>query len=278
VTPITEVLHDQLLELIAAAPHLHVLSRPSINLSEFRYFLSKEDTSWAQTIGTSPAEDVIEIAGRICYMSFGKSQSNKSNSEYISHLIAEEHESVLEHASWTFLLTGVSRAFSHQLVRHRVGFSFSQLSQQYHDEHKARFVIPEEIKSDENAKKHWLDLMNRIRREYEAISRDLNSEEINGYAAPRELRRSIRTAARSVLPNATETKIVFSANARALRHFLKIRGSVIGDIEMRRVCTLLYQSLYREAPSVVADFQTMMQEDGYPIVVQKKQKADKIVS
>src|SRR5258708_35857717 len=76
-------------------------------------------------------------------MSFGDKQSPRQNGDYIRNLIRQGHESVLEHVSWTFLLTNVSRAFTHQLVRHRVGFSFSQLSQQYHDESDASLVLPD---------------------------------------------------------------------------------------------------------------------------------------
>jgi thymidylate synthase (FAD) len=113
-------------------PKIYVLARPSFT-NEFDAFLQEEGQEWKGSTST-PAERLVEFAGRICYMAFGVRQSTKTNSEYIGNLIRQEHESVLEHVGWTFLLTNVSRAFTHQLVRHRVGFSFSQLSQQYHDE------------------------------------------------------------------------------------------------------------------------------------------------
>src|SRR5689334_13364185 len=116
------------------SPHVYLISSPRFKIAEFNRFLAAERLQWKRTPHSAPAEELVEVSGRICYLSFGALQSPRSNREYIQNLIDREHESVLEHASWTFLLTGVSRAFTHQLVRHRVGFSFSQLSQQYHDE------------------------------------------------------------------------------------------------------------------------------------------------
>lgn len=199
-------------------------------------------------------------------MSFGKTQSPKSNCEYIHNLIDQEHDSVLEHASWTFLLTGVSRAFTHQMVRHRVGFSFSQLSQQYHDETTAKFVIPEEVKADPKVMELWIRLIEELRQAYKAIAIDLGDGNLIRYDSSREARRSIRSAARSILPNATETKLVFSANGRALRHFLSLRGATAGDLEMRRVSALIYSRLNDEAPALLSDFEMSTHEDGYPLV------------
>ena len=83
----------------------------------------------------------------------------------------------------------------------------------------------------------------------------------------RESLRAIRSIARSVLPNATETKIVVTANARALRHFLRIRGSIAGDSEMRTIATELLRIVSRESPSLFHDFQIEQHIDGFPIVV-----------
>jgi len=178
------------------------------------------------------------------------------------------HESVLEHVSWTFLVTGVSRGFTHQLVRHRVGFSFSQLSQQYHDETEAQFVEPLAIALSDKARKVWKRAINDSKKAYDEILKSL--AEVKQSVAPvddkRELMRALRSAARSVLPNATETKIVMTANARALRYFLRIRGSIPGDEEMRRVAAALLREVRPEAPSIFFDFEMGSLDDGSPIV------------
>jgi thymidylate synthase (FAD) len=240
-----------------------------LDQEELDRFLEQEGTEWKRTPGTTGAEEIIEFAGRICYMSFGNKQSPKLNREYVQNLIQQEHDSVLEHASWTFLLTGVSRAFTHQMVRHRVGFSFSQLSQQYHDETAAKFVIPEEIKMTPKARDLWLGLIDELRKGYQSISNDLEKENLRSQTTPKESRRSIRSAARSILPNATETKLVFSANGRALRHFLNVRGTILGDLEMRRVSALIYSRLMNEAPALLSGFEMNSHEDGYPLIRRK---------
>ena len=169
------------------------------------------------------------------------------------------------------LVNGGFRAFSHQFVRHRAGFSFSQLSQQYHDEVSASFVLPDEIEHDQHLKDSWLKLMQELRRGYNSIQADLaKTADENTFVHIRRAQK--RHDARSdlrhapVLPNATETKIVFSANGRALRHFLRVRGSIAGDLEMRKICGLIYSRLVEEAPSLFLDYKLSLDSNGYPIV------------
>jgi thymidylate synthase (FAD) len=263
-TPSTRYASREFSRLISGEPRLSVLSRPSLDPGEIGRFLEEESLQWNRTAGSTAAEEIVEFAGRICYMSFGSRQSPKSNSEYIRALIRQEHDSVLEHASWTFLLTGVSRAFTHQMVRHRIGFSFSQLSQQYHDETTAKFVMPEEVRANPKMMDLWIRLIEQLKEGYQSISEGMKGGE--GRLSPRERLRSIRSAARSILPNATETKIVFSANGRALRHFLKMRGAIAGDLEMRRVSALIYLRLTEEAPTLLSGFQLITHDDGYPLI------------
>jgi len=240
-------------------PSLYVLAHPSFT-NEYDRFLASEELAWSNSKGTD-AERIIEFAGRICYMSFGPRQSDRNTREYIDNLIAQGHESVLEHASWTFLLTGVSRAFTHQLVRHRIGFSFSQLSQQYHDESDAAFVAPDGLDNHPEALKAWSEAVRQSRDAYRKILSKLLPKD-----SSKETTRAIRSAARSVLPNATETKIVVTANARAIRHFLLLRGDIEGDVEMRRVSALIYEMVKKDGPSLVADFHLTHQPDGTPAV------------
>jgi len=111
-------------------PRAFLLGRPQFDeayLDFLAYVLPPEQAFWTKKGVATPAEWLIEFAGRVCYMSFGSQQSAKTTGEYIQNLIRNGHESVLEHAVWSFALVGISRAFTHQLVRHRVGFAFSQL-------------------------------------------------------------------------------------------------------------------------------------------------------
>jgi thymidylate synthase (FAD) len=245
---------------------IYKISSPRFQVREFLDFLRGAGQDWNRTAGASEAEELVEAAGRICYMSFGAKQSPRSTADYIRNLIEQGHESVLEHATWTFLLTGVSRAFTHQLVRHRIGFSFSQLSQQYHEETAATFVEPAHLRKSPRALHAWQNAMAVSKESYKIILDSLN--ELNGSPGldlrEKEFKRAIRSAARSVLPNATETKIVVTANARALRHFFAVRGSIPGDVEMREVASELFRLVQSEAPSLFADFTLTTLPDGTP--------------
>jgi thymidylate synthase (FAD) len=242
---------------------IHLLARPAFDIDSFLVFLEGQGCDWRRSASATQAEEIVEIAGRVCYMSFGERQSPRDNSEYLRNLINSGHESVLEHVSWTFLIEGVSRAFTHQLVRHRPGWAYSQLSQQYHDEAGATFVRPEELRDHPEAYAEWSKAVEQCRAAYIRLMDILNLTDGHG----KERSRSIRSVARSVLPNATETKIVVTANARALRHFLKVRGSIEGDSEMRIFSAELLKMLRAEAPSLFGDFSIQTLRDGTPTIL-----------
>src|SRR6266540_1094207 len=96
----------------ARGPSIRLIGRPDFDASAFQAYLTSESLEWVRTPGATNAEELIEVAGRLCYMSFGERQSPRTNAEYIHNLVQQGHESVLEHVEWTFLLTGVSRSFS----------------------------------------------------------------------------------------------------------------------------------------------------------------------
>jgi thymidylate synthase (FAD) len=253
-------------------PRIYLISRPRFELEAFYSFLRGERTDWIRSAQAKESEEIVEVAGRICYMSFGEKQSPRRNGEYLHNLIEQGHESVLEHVSWTFLLAGVSRAFTHQLVRHRAGFSFSQLSQQYHEETEATFVEPEHLKESPVALKAWRNAVEVARESYKIILDSLSGLEGKSELTRKEFKRAIRSAARSVLPNATETKIVVTANARALRHFFRVRGSIPGDLEMREVAVAVYELVQADAPSLFDDFAMCCLSDGSPALVYSERK------
>ena len=245
------------------SPNIYLIAASTLR-NGINSFLQDSDRDWIQTHTARDAEQVIEFAGRICYMAFGEgNQSSRSNAEYILNLIASGHESVLEHVSWTLLFTGVSRALSHQLTRHRTGIAFSQLSQQYHDESNAEFVEPVGLSADPHALEAWHQAMKRAVASYRLLLRsNIDLPE----ASRKEQRRALRSAARSVLPNATATAIVVTANAREWRHILRVRGATPGDLEMRQVFSLVHAILADDAPAVFADFVSGVADDGWPAV------------
>lgn len=244
---------------------LYKLSSPTLDAEEIKRFLDDRNLDWAKDPEATSGERLVEAAGRVCYMSFSSDTSKirYPSKAYISNIITKGHESVLEHAVWTFLLDGVSRSFTHQLVRHRIGFSYSQLSQQYHDETDAEYVEPHGLSLNPVLRTEWQEAISSLNRVY----KDLLADTSNSDKLPKaEARRALRSAARSILPNAISTTIVVTANARALRHFFAARGTIEGDFEMRRVAVEMLRSVLNDAPSLFPEFTIEKHHDGNEIV------------
>jgi len=242
--------------------NIYTISRPSFDVEEFLTALQRERTSWKRSPNANDSEEVIEVAGRLCYFSFGDVQSEKSNADFIRHLIKMGHNSVLEHVNWTFLITGISRTLTHQLVRHRVGVSFSQLSQQFHDETDATFIEPDQLRHFPELLSFWEKAVSSSKQAYTKLK---NALESSGTIKDQNV---IRSIARSLLPNATATKLVMTANARELRHLIKLRGSRSCDEEMRRFIAGLLQKLKNESSVLFSDFSVVELPDGSPYIQQ----------
>jgi thymidylate synthase (FAD) len=243
---------------IIREPRVYLLGRQQVNAGALDVFLKDHTATW-DTDTEVGAEELCEMAGRVCYMSFGKGR--KTNAEYLANILESAHGSVLEHAVWNFVITGVSRTFTHELVRHRAGFGYSQLSQRYVDESTADFIEPDCITDSPELHQVWLESIQQAHAAYgrlvEGLARKFASE------PDATLRRKLaRQAARSVLPNATETKIFVTANARALRHFIEARANEHAEIEIRKVAIKLLRVLQHEAPSIFGDYEIVKLADG----------------
>jgi thymidylate synthase (FAD) len=242
---------------IIREPKVYLVGRQVTDDETLARFLADEAVTW-QTDTEVGGERLAEVAGRVCYMSYGRGR--KTNREFVGHLIDVGHGSVLEHAVWSFLVTGVSRSFTHELIRHR-HFSYSQLSQRYVDESDSDFVEPDVIADDPELHRLWTEAVNAARAAYDGLVKGLETRFTD--LADKTLRRKMaRQAARSVLPNATETKIFFTGNARALRHFIELRGSEHAEVEIRKVAVALLRILQKEAPNVFADYTLEPLPDG----------------
>ncbi len=237
-------------------PKVYLVGRSAIDTSAVQQFLSDEGTAWT-TDTENGSELIAEMAGRVCYMSFGEKQGRRSNQDYLMNLIRMEHGSVLEHSVWNFIVTGVSRSFTHELIRHRAGFAYSQLSQRYVDESEADFVEPDVIAGDPDLHDIWLESVTRSHEAYRKLADGLSELIERDYPdmKRRDKRKRAREAARSVLPNATETKMFFSANARALRHFIEYRGAPDAEPEIRKVALKVLEIMKDESPSIFGDYE-----------------------
>jgi len=186
---------------------------------------------------TSNAEKLIENAGRTAYLSFEK-QKRGSEKKFIKMLIKSGHLSVLEHAWASFRIKGGSRAFTHQLVRHRL-CSYTQQSQRYVDEHNFNYIEPVAVKSNKEAHTLFIDFMNRAKEIYAELQKlGIKNED-----------------ARFVLPNAVASEIVVTANFREWRHIIEVRGSADAQWEIRRIIIEILKILEKHAPAVFGDFE-----------------------
>lgn len=262
---------------IINAPKIYLVGRQSVDDFGLKEFLKDHGIDDWESDSKIPAEILTEIGGRVCYMSFGKARPG-GNRAFESNIISSGHGSVLEHAVFNFIVTGVSRSFSHEFVRHRAGMSPSQLSQRYVDESVAEYVIPSIINSDDELKEIWLDAVKHCHDAYVILSQkllrkvatDFQNDSLDptinklpieeflkncSQEQRTEIRKAARQEARSVLPNATETKIKFTANVRAIRHIIEMRGSPKADMEIRRFAIVLAKLMKKEAPNLFFDYE-----------------------
>ena len=198
-------------------------------------------------------DQIPEIAGRLCYMSFNSPRPG-GNKAYLEHILEVGHGSVLEHSVWSFIFTGISRSCSHELVRHRAGFGFSQLSQRYVDESDVAFVVPYGIHINTPVYEAWLRSMESARDAYVVLASELlraNKDEADRTMA----RKKARQEARSVLPNATETKIFVTGNARSWRNFIEQRASRYADREIRHLANKVLDVLEVESSVLFSDYE-----------------------
>lgn len=301
---------------IITEPAVYLVGYQSTDEAEIDRFLSDHNVTW-ETDTEIGSEALVETAGRVCYMSFAKPRPG-GNAAYIQHIKEVGHGSVLEHGVWNFIFTGISRTLSHELVRHRAGWGYSQLSQRYVDESVCDVVVPEQLRMEVSAARAYLEatytqplsthLVNRALDEMpntppiptsvmaglvwlrsclqsngdyrflgtylsEKLTKQfLETGEAGGYSRPgamvldnsdrTALRKEARQAARSVLPNATETKIFATANARALRHFVEMRAAKPAEPEIRKLAIAVLRILQHESPALFGDYTIHPLPDG----------------
>ncbi|MEA3431787.1 MAG: FAD-dependent thymidylate synthase [candidate division WOR-3 bacterium] len=186
---------------------------------------------------TPDAEKLIERAGRTSHLSFARKEKN-SKKKFIKMLIRLGHHSVLEHACATFRISDVSRALTHQLVRHRL-CSYTQQSQRYVSELNFNYVEPKTIKNNKEAHHIFKEFMDSAMDTYSKLKEfGIKKED-----------------ARFVLPNAVCSEIVITANLREWRHILKLRGSPGAQWEIREMAVRILRILKQQTPTVFFDFE-----------------------
>ncbi len=234
-----------------SAPKLTLLSRPT--------FVEPAHLPVNWLGEASDGEKLAEFAGRLCYMS-QRNPASRQTREYLENIKRQGHGSVLEHANYSVLAEGISRSLTHELVRHRAGWGYSQLSQRYVDESEAQFVIPPAIIDDPALEKAWKAQMETAQKVYVELVDQL-MERYSWVADKVHRRKMAREAARGVLPNSTETKIVMTGNARAWRTMLELRSSEGAEMEIRRFAVAALRLMQAEAPGFFSDFEVYTADD-----------------
>jgi thymidylate synthase (FAD) len=178
-------------------------------------------------------EALIEYAGRVCY----RSEPKGNPRGFVRRRVKEGHESIIEHANATFEISGISRACSHQLVRHRIA-SYSQESQRYVEMDDPEYVVPPDVAADPEAAAALDKFMATVSAAY---------TELRQHGIQKE-------DARFVLPNAAATRIVVTMNFRSWRHVIRERGlNLAAQWEIRELASLVLDALNEIAPSCFGD-------------------------
>jgi len=198
--------------------------------------------------GEEASPDLLaEYSGRCCYQSFDKpNPKTAENKSYLANILKQQHYSVLEHSSVTFLLQGVSRSFTHELVRHR-HLSFSQVSQRYVEPGEFDYVVPPALRGNRcweaNIAAHYMSAV----RQAKIASLDLQKQGLS--------KKQANEAGRAFLPNCAATSIVVTGNLRTWRELLVKRLSPGADAEFQEVAAAILAELKREAPNTFQDFE-----------------------
>jgi len=194
---------------------------------------------------------LTEFAGRLCYQSWDNA-SGRTTEQYLLNITDQRHFSVLEHTSIMFVLFGVSRAFTHELVRHR-HFSFSQLSQRFVNEQDVGIVVPPAMRDQPEMQARLQAFQENARSAYADLVAELDAVLAKDLTLSKTMRRKrAREAARALLPNMTPTQIAVTGNMRAWLEFADKRNNEHADLEMQTVAKEIVRQIAEEFPEVFA--------------------------
>ena len=267
------------------SPGVVVLAKPQTNVAGLGGFLEGFDSDlrfpeYLDDPTVLPdSSQLCKTAGQVCYASFGPRRTMNENAPaYIERLTSAGHGSVLEHASFNFLLYGISRSVTHELVRHRAGVGISQISQRYVSGAVLRFVERPEYQGDEQLHRTFEERADRAAAEYEEMAELLLERQEGGASMltadyKTDARKKVQQTARSLLPNETEAPMVFTGNVRALRHIIEMRADAHAESEIRNLALRLFLCLRIVDPILFGDYDLGELPDGTYTVSTRNRKA-----
>ena len=248
------------------APTVHLIARPQLDLDGMREYLADVGgESWLERrLGedeqASPGEMLVEFGGRACYRSWepglnpNVTRVRTDRMEYFSNILRSAHGSVLEHANYSFALRNVSRVFTHELVRHRAGSAFSQESLRYVRLTEIGFRVPPAL---EPVRDQVISIVEQLEEFQVSAADELGIDE---EGVPFHVKKEVTSALRRLAPIGLSTDIVWTANARTLRHVIEMRTAEGAEEELRSVFDQAARIMQAEAPGLFQDF--VRQDDG----------------
>ena len=267
------------------APGVVMLAKSQTNIAGLKDFLGGFDPSLGfpayldDPTALPDSSQLCKTAGQLCYASFGpRRTTNENAAAYFERLTSAGHGSVLEHASFSFLLYGISRSVTHELVRHRAGVGISQISQRYVSGAVLRFVERPEYQRDPELHALFEERADRAAAEYETMAHHLLERQERGVALldaehKTDARKKVQQTARSLLPNETEAPMVFTGNVRALRHIIEMRADEHAESEIRNLAVRLFLCLATTDPILFGDYKLQSLPDGTHKVTTEYRKA-----
>lgn len=237
--------------------------------------LEDSDNPPGAEAGATHGSVLVQLAGQLCYLSFDPEARTEliENDKYVDRILSSGHGSVLEHANYSVLFLGIDRACTHELVRHRAGMAYSQVSQRYVGPETLRFVMPFEDQGHPKLAPKFYDHIDRVKAEYAERIEDLAE------LFPRrddesktDHRKRLQSSARSVLSNDVEAGILVTGNARAWRHVFTMRCSKFADVRIRRPFVKALRLLQATGGNLFADFEISSHADGTEVAAAKYPK------
>jgi thymidylate synthase (FAD) len=266
------------------SPGVVMLAKPQTNVASLAGFLEGFDPKLRfpeyldDPTRLPDSSQLCKTAGQTCYMSFGiKRTTNENAAKYFERLTSAGHGSVLEHSNFSFLLYGISRSVTHELVRHR-HLGFSQVSQRYVSGSVLRFVERPEYQSEEGLHRLFEERADGAAAGYEAMANRLLERQEGGASMlsadyKTDARKKVQQTARSLLPNETEAPMVCTGNVRALRHVVEMRADAHAESEIRNLAVRIFLCLVTADPILFGDYEIGELPDGTHTVTTEYRKA-----
>ena len=247
-------------------PTVHLIARPELVVDGMREYLrdvggeSWLDRRLGEDERPSAGELLVEFGGRACYRSWepglnpNVTRIRTDPGEYFANILRSAHGSVLEHANYSFALRNVSRVFTHELVRHRAGSAFSQESLRYVRLTDIGFRVPPAL---EPVRDQVIAIVEQLEELQVSAASELG---IDAEGVPFHVKKEVTSALRRLAPIGLSTDIVWTANARTLRHVIEMRTAEGAEEELRLVFDKIARLMLEEAPNLFQDFSRS--EDG----------------